>query len=250
VGYPCGEGPAEGVAELAMYPAASYSCLRARPGSSAGALLAGVSGMMKAHSQRPRLGIFDSDDSLIARHLAGDAEAFDRLAARHRWRVYHLIRNLTGDPEWSEDIAAEAFVELYQSLPGYRACGEFRAWLHRLALNVCYEQIRKKKRRRQVDEVPLEETVPAASESPEEAAIGKDLNARVVQLVEQLPEAQKSAITLFFFDDLKCSEIAVRLGVPVNTVKTRLHYGIKALRVRLQADAALAAPSERDGIEV
>jgi RNA polymerase sigma-70 factor (ECF subfamily) len=101
-----------------------------------------------------------------------------------------------------------------------------------------------------VDEVSLEETVPAAGDSPEDAVIGKDLHARVAQLVEQLPEAQKSAITLFFFDDLKCSEIAVRSGVPVSTVKTRLHYGIKALRVRLQADATSTALSERSGTEV
>ena len=206
--------------------------------------------MMKSQDQRFWLGIFDSDDSLVARHLAGDKGAFDRLAARHRRRVYHLIRNMTGDPEWSEDITAEIFVELYQSLPGYRARGEFRAWLHRVAINVCYEQIRKKKRKGQVDEVSLEEAMPATSESPEDAAISKDLHTRVAHLVAQLPEAQKSAITLFFFDDLKCSEIAIRSGVPVNTVKTRLHYGIKALRVRLQADAASTASSETDGIEV
>ena len=85
----------------------------------------------------------DREAVLVTQACDGDRNAFDVLVVRHRSYVYGLAYRMCGDREAAEDICVEAFCEAYRSLPRFRPQAKFRTWLHRIAVNVCLEHLRK-----------------------------------------------------------------------------------------------------------
>ena len=179
---------------------------------------------------------YDRDAALIGRFVQGDPSAFDALVARHRARVYGLAYRMTRDSEAAEDITVETFCEAFRGLPRFRPEAKFSTWLHRIAVNVSLEHLRQVGRKRQLEEVPLEDDLPAATDTAE-TALTHELARRILQVVQELPQAQQEAIRRFYFEQQSCAEIAQALQVPRNTVKTRIFHGIQALRARLEAEA-------------
>ncbi len=186
---------------------------------------------------------YDRDAALVGSFLQGDLSAFDALVARHRGHVYGVAYRMTRDREAAEDITVEAFCEAYRGLPRFRPQARFSTWLHRITVNVCLEHLRHARRKRQVEEVALEDDLPAPTDAAE-TVITRDLACRIVRAIEELPPAQQEAIRMFYFEQRSCAEIAQALKIPRNTVKTRLFYGTKALRDRFEAEAVLESEGE------
>ena len=184
----------------------------------------------------------DADFQLVDRFSEGDAAAFDALVERHKQRVFNLVYRMTGDREWAEEITIDVFLETYLSLPSFNKRAKFGTWLHRLAVNVCLEHIRRKKAKRQLEEVPLKEEEVAAPVSPAEIAMTNQLAEQVVRAMQTLPDVHRAAITMFYLEERSCAEIAEILGIPRNTVKTRLFYGTRTLRDQLRAKGILPQP--------
>jgi len=128
-------------------------------------------------------------------------------------------------------------------LPRFRPEAKFSTWLHRIAVNVSLEHLRQVRRRRQLEEVPLEDDLPAPADTAE-TALTRELARRVLQAVQELPQVQQEAIRRFYFEQQSCTEIAQALQVPRNTVKTRIFYGTQTLRARLEAKA----PVQSNGV--
>jgi len=177
---------------------------------------------------------FDSDAALVARAQQGETSAFDALVSRHRSRVYRLAYGMTRDREAAEDITVEAFCEAYRGIGRFEPRAKFTTWLHRVAVNVCLEHLRRKRAKRLLTEVELDPNTPSKNNICE-LVITRDLARRAMQAIEELPETHRVPITMFYVEQLSCAEIARSLNIPRNTVKTRIFYGTRALRDRLEA---------------
>jgi len=179
------------------------------------------------------------DSEAVDRFLGGDERAFDALVQRHRQRIFDLVYRMTNDRDWAEDITVEVFVEVFRSLPKFQKKAKFGTWLHRIALNVCLENIRQRKAKKYVPEVPLEEAELASVSDPAQSAARGDSAARVMAAMQTLPEVHRAAVTMFYLEERSCAEIAEILHIPRNTAKTRIFYATRVLRDNLRAQGIL-----------
>lgn len=179
---------------------------------------------------------FDSDAALVARAQQGDTSAFDTLVSRHRSRVYRLAYGMTRDREAAEDATVEAFCEAYRGIGRFEPRAKFTTWLHRVAVNVCLEHLRRMRAKRLLVEVELDSNTPSNNDTSE-LAITRELAGRAMQAIEELPDTHRVPILMFYLDQMSCAEIAESLSIPRNTVKTRIFYGTRVLRDRLDTGA-------------
>jgi RNA polymerase sigma-70 factor, ECF subfamily len=177
------------------------------------------------------------DGELVRRFLAGDAGAATELITRHERRVYAVCLRVLGNPDDAADAAQDALLAMIRKLDGFRGEAAFTTWLYRVAMNVCYDHLRRAKRRpvlRRDDDAPAPE--PALDDHADAVAGAHD----VAAALEQVPEDFRVAIVLADVHDLPYDEIAKVLDLPVGTVKSRVHRG----RIALAKALGIAAPSE------
>jgi RNA polymerase sigma-70 factor (ECF subfamily) len=177
------------------------------------------------------------DGELVRRFLAGDAGAATDLITRHERRVYAVCLRVLGNPDDAADAAQDALLAMIRKLDGFRGEAAFTTWLYRVAMNVCYDHLRRAKRRpvlRRDDDAPAPE--PALDDHADAVAGAHD----VAAALEQVPEDFRVAIVLADVHDLPYDEIAKVLDLPVGTVKSRVHRG----RIALAKALGIGAPSE------
>jgi RNA polymerase sigma-70 factor (ECF subfamily) len=159
----------------------------------------------------------------------GDEPAFARLFAWFGPRTLRYLRGLIGDA--ADDVHQEVWLTVYRSIGGMANPGAFRTWLFRTTRHRAMDFLRRQRRERElIDEITVT-TVVAALES-EDSALPDD--AVVEAEIARLPPLQREALLLRFRDGLSYAEIALVAGVPVGTVKTRVHHAKRALQERLQ----------------
>jgi RNA polymerase sigma-70 factor, ECF subfamily len=151
---------------------------------------------------------------------------------------YRLAVHILGDRSDGEDAVQEALVLAWRGWPRLRDRERFAAWFDRILVNVCYERLRGRKRR---SSEALSDDLPARSD-PFASAIAADAVGRA--LLRLTPE-QRIVIVLRYWRDLSMEEIAERVGVPSGTVRSRLHYAIKALKAELDPARAPALEADR-----
>jgi RNA polymerase sigma-70 factor (ECF subfamily) len=188
------------------------------------------------------------DEVLIAEVLGGDAEAFTELAGRHRQRVERLCRRFFSDEEMARDIAQESFIRAYTALATYRAEMPFGGWLRAIVVNLCYDELRRRRRRPEelvgdfsAPEVQWMQT--ASSASPEqivgEAEERREAYDLAHRLLDTLKPEDRMVMVLKESEELSVSEIAQTLGWSEAKVKIRAFRARQALRK--QAERMLAA---------
>jgi RNA polymerase sigma-70 factor (ECF subfamily) len=171
-----------------------------------------------------------SDDELIGRFLAGERDAFPLLVDRHRQRVYNVCLRLLGDADDAADAAQDTFVSVLTKLDRFRGDAAFTTWVHRIAVNACYDVTRRRRRQPMLrlagdDDAGLEEAGPPAADPADEVAGTRD----VLAALRAIPEEFRVAVVLADLQDLPYDEVAKVLDVPVGTVKSRVHRGRVAL---------------------
>jgi len=177
------------------------------------------------------------DAELVRRFLAGDVEAFTELVRRHERRVYSVCLRILGDVDDAADATQDTLLSVVRKLDGFRGEAAFTTWLYRVAMNVCYDHLRRAKRRpvlRRDDDAPAPE--PALDDHADAVVGAHD----VAAALEQVPEDFRVAIVLADVHDLPYDEIAKVLDLPVGTVKSRVHRG----RIALAKALGIGAPSE------
>jgi RNA polymerase sigma-70 factor (ECF subfamily) len=179
----------------------------------------------------------ERDEDLVRRCREGDRSAFGVLVERHERRVYNLALRMTGREEDARDATQEAFLTALRKLSSFRGEAAFTTWLHRVAVNSCYDLLRKRQRSPVLDRIPDHEVEPPPV--PDHAEL-TDLSVDVQRALLEVPEDYRAAMILHDVQDLPYDEVGAVLGIPVGTVKSRLHRG----RVIL-ARALGAAPRER-----
>ena len=165
-----------------------------------------------------------------ARH--GDRAAFDALVRRKVDVVYRTSLAILGREADAEDATQETFLAVWRKLPTLRDPDRFDAWLHRLFLNACRDELRSARRR--TIEVQLPEIHPLAVSDSQAASADRDLIERGVRHLD--PE-HRTVIVLHYYLGLPLPEAAAAMGVPLGTAKSRLHRATQALRAAIDSDA-------------
>jgi len=168
------------------------------------------------------------DEELVRRYVAGDRAAFSALVSRHERRVYNLAYRMLGREEDARDATQDAFLTALRKLSSFRAEAAFTTWMHRVTVNACYDILRKRKREPVLGEPEEEDrnrVGPASPDHAESAATAIDVQ-RALALV---PQEFRAVLILHDIQDLPYEEIAEIVGIPIGTVKSRLHRGRVAL---------------------
>jgi RNA polymerase sigma-70 factor (ECF subfamily) len=164
-----------------------------------------------------------SDRDLVSSANRGDDDAFEELYRRHRRFVYAIALRFTGRSDDALDVLQDTFVHLWRQFPGFRLTSTLPAYLYPVAK---HRSLTLLGRRRRV--VPLD----GATGLDEPAAAPDDERGDLERRIAALPGPHREVIRLRFEHDLRLEEIAAALGVPVGTVKSRLHTALRTLRQR------------------
>jgi len=176
------------------------------------------------------------DAQIIERTLCGEPEAFNLLV--HRWerQIYGLALRMLGRDDEAKDATQETFLSAYRNLSKFRGEAKFSSWIYRIALNICNTKLRGRSK----NVVSLEEQqenigfeVVADSEDLAEGIQRDQVARHVRRALQGLPPDMRQVIVMKEYEDLKFSEIAEILGIPVSTVKTRMYTGLAELKKRL-----------------
>lgn len=162
---------------------------------------------------------------LVERAQRGDREAFDDLATAAYHRLYAIARRILRDGYAAEDAVQDTLVKAWRDLRGLRDRERFDAWLHRLLVHSCQDQVRGR-RRRPIEVSVLDIDQPAAEDQLAQLADRDELERAFVQLSVE----QRAALVLTHYVGLSAAEVAQILGIPPGTVHSRLHYGARAMR--------------------
>lgn len=171
------------------------------------------------------------DEFLVASARTGDAKAFALLAERWHGKLTAHAWRLTGDREAARDAAQAGWVEIAQGLPRLRDGRAFAAWAYRIVSRRCARLVGQAVRHRELGEALAGQ--PEALEAEAGAALD---NERLRAAIAQLPPDQRSAIALFYLEEMGVAEVAVALAIPAGTVKTRLMHARRKLRAALEGD--------------
>ena len=166
-----------------------------------------------------------SDADLVRALNAGDTSAFDGLYFRYRDWAVRLARRFTGNDDDALDVLQEAFSYVFRKFPGFVLTASMTTFLYPVVKNLSIAARRKRTRQAQLPE-DAAHMDPAAPEPVDHAAQREELSA----VLSGLPEVQREVVLMRFVDGMSLAEIAVALGVPEGTVKSRLHNAIAALR--------------------
>lgn len=163
------------------------------------------------------------DTELVRRFCEGDEDAFATLVRRHERRVYNLAYRMIGRPEDARDATQEAFLSCYRHLGAFRGDSSFTTWIHRITVNACYDILRKKapvlaSAEEQVEPPPAPDHADAAADAVD-----------VQRALLDVPAEFRSVLVMHDVQGLPYEEIAQALGVPLGTVKSRLHRARVAL---------------------
>ena len=174
----------------------------------------------------------DPDGELVVRIAAGDHAAARVLLARHLPRILNLSRHMLGGQAEAEDVAQEVFLRVWTHAARWKpGAAKFETWLHRVAMNLCYDHLRKK-RPANIDAIP-EPLDPGPS--PATALFQSQPAAAVDAALSALPERQKEAIVLCHHQGLSNIDAAEVMGVSVDALESLLARGRRTLKEQLKS---------------
>lgn len=172
--------------------------------------------------------VSDSKDerALVARLRAGDESAMSDLYDRYSRIIYGVALRVLGSTTAAEDVLQEVFLQLWRNPQAFDADrGRLAPWLAVISRNRAIDLLRKRPMEEDIDELPISTGVNLEDEASERIAIDK-----VRGVLTQLPADQRKTLEMAYFEGLTHTEIASKTGEPLGTVKTRIRYGLLALR--------------------
>jgi RNA polymerase sigma-70 factor (ECF subfamily) len=164
--------------------------------------------------------------ALLARLSAGDESAMSALYGRYSGIVYGVALRVLGSTAAAEDVLQEVFLQLWRNPQAFDPDrGKLAPWLAVIARNRAIDLLRKRPMEEDIDELPISTGVNLEDEASERVTINK-----VRGVLTQLPAEQRKALEMAYFEGMTHTEIAAKMGEPLGTVKTRIRYGLLALR--------------------
>ncbi len=175
------------------------------------------------------------EEELIERIRRGDAAAFQELVESYATLAGCVARALVPDRAPAEDAVQEAWVDVWRGLPTFDARRPFRPWLLALVANRCRKAVRRKELQT-MDLAAADADTLAAADDLADEAVRREANAELRRVLLTLPREQQQVLALRFFADLELAEIGLVMGIPLGTVKSRLHRALAAVRERLERE--------------
>jgi RNA polymerase sigma-70 factor (ECF subfamily) len=180
------------------------------------------------------------DTELVVRAQRGDDQAFASLAVAIGDRLHAVSHRILRDLDLAEDATQQALLAIWRDLPQLRDPGHFEAWSYRLLVRACYAEGRRTRR-----------WAPNLRVLPIDEPAGPDASGTVVDRDQlergfrRLSIDHRAVVVLHHYLDMPLEEVAESLGIPIGTVRSRLHYAMRGLRAALEADAR---PQRREAI--
>jgi len=173
------------------------------------------------------------DELLVIEAILGNLDAFEELVVRYRPAVVRLARTIVG-ADYAEDVAQDSLLLAFKALPGIEEPRKFPAWLsaitrHRALRFSRSESVHVAKR------VALDEALLEKIEALAKPLAEKERDESLVKALESLSDDYAMPLRLRFLDDMPLNRIAAFMGVPLSTVKWRIHHGKKLLRAQVEA---------------
>lgn len=174
------------------------------------------------------------DEVLVIAAILGNLEAFEELVVRYRPAVVRLARTVVG-ADHAEDVAQDSLLLAFKALPGIEEPRKFPAWLsaitrHR-ALRFSKSETAQMRKR-----VPLDEALLEKIEALAKPLAEKERDEEMIEALESLPSDYAMPLRLRFLDEMPLNRIAAFMGIPLSTVKWRIHHGKKLLRERVKGE--------------
>lgn len=174
---------------------------------------------------------------LVQMSRTGDRAAFKELVELYKDKLHRLAYRMTNNRHDSEDVVQETFMRVYMNLNHYDENQKFSTWIFRIGKNLCIDLLRKKKVDHSLDtglgdeqDRTFYEKLPSAEASPESRVLLGEMQDQMRKVIDKLSDKYKTIVTLYYLHEMSLQEISDALGVPVTTVKSRLHRGREQLR--------------------
>jgi RNA polymerase sigma-70 factor (ECF subfamily) len=166
--------------------------------------------------------------------LAGEAGAFERFVNHFRSKIFHYSWLMCGSPDDAEEVAQETLLKVFENFDQLREPCRVRAWVFRIARNVCLMQRRKSVfAPPMLEELPEDASLPDAGSGPDARLLGGELRAIIDRVIAELPPLYRAVVLLRDLEELSTEETAQVLDLSIDVVKTRLHRGRAAMRQKL-----------------
>jgi RNA polymerase sigma-70 factor, ECF subfamily len=184
---------------------------------------------MQSRTESPEL------TELLARVATGDQDAFAMFYDRTSRVVFGIVLHVVRDRAQAEEVTQEVYVDAWRASPRFDASsGSPTAWLNTIAHRRAVDRVRSSERRIQREQrVFLESADEPVIRDTSEIVVAQDQSSRVRTALKTLPEAQREAVVLAYFDGQSHRDISESLQVPLGTVKTRIRDGLRRLRTQL-----------------
>lgn len=186
----------------------------------------------------------ETDAELIRRYRAGDSTAFEEIVARYEAPVRGVLYGFLRDPTLVEDVAQETFLRALDKLHKITDPSALRSWLVSIACNGARDELRRRKRQRQVP-LDSQEAEVERERGPRPGPLGdavrSDLRRDLAEALQHVPESSREALVLKIVEGWTYAEIARFQGIPMGTVQIRIHRARLQLRKLLEADGAAAS---------
>lgn len=188
-----------------------------------------------------------TDEQLFDRYRRGEIACLRELIERYQPDLLRFLFRLVGDSAGAEDVFQETFVQVHLAAASFDIDRKFRPWLFTIAANKARDHLRKKNRRRM-----LELSAPSGDEDsgsfvdllevdvppPDARLNAQETSERVQRALDRLPYALREILLLAYFQRLSYAQVADELGIPLGTVKSRLHSAVAAFAKAWQAEQA------------
>ena len=181
------------------------------------------------------------DRALVDAARSGDEEAFASIARGSADRLFVVAQRILRDAGRAEDAVQQTLVTAWRELPRLRESERFEAWIHRILVNACYAEA-KRASKWSANVVVLPVDGPASRDTTQDVVIRDALD----RGFRRLPTEQRAAFVLHHYLGWSVAEIAANLGVPAQTIKSRIRYATSTLRAALEADARTTSLTSRE----
>jgi RNA polymerase sigma-70 factor, ECF subfamily len=186
-----------------------------------------------------------ADEQLMRRYLDGDVAAFETLMDRYGTKITRYVARNSADAHAVDDLVQDIFMRVVHRAPSFRGQSSFKTWLYTIARNLCIDTSRKRVhrsavtldepvRRREAGGATIIDQTSDSAPGPERKTSDHRFRASLEEALDELPDEQREAFIMREFQGLKFREIGAVLGIPENTVKSRVRYALQSLRVSLQ----------------
>src|SRR5579872_771986 len=180
------------------------------------------------------------DQALVRAAQQGDMAAFEELVVRHRDRIYARAYSMMRNEEEAIDLSQEAWVKSWQRLKQFQGESSFGTWMTRIVINLCLDQLRRRKRQRteSIEEMNeesggVERQMPPIVVNPTERLERGELRKKIDDALSQLSHEHRTVLVLHEFEEMEYKEIAKTMACSIGTVMSRLFYARRKMAVLL-----------------